>query len=268
MRLEGEQCVHPHRAVPLPPVLCLLHLLLPPSSNFFPGAQPRDERRLWGSCCEVGGDQNPLSHLPRHPWGRECSLLHSRSLTVSLGAQTHRHPLKPQRVPSASPGQGHPPWPLIPQHPQGGRIPSALGSRGQGPLSVPSARGGPEGREPSAAPGADPSRRQRPEAGVPASRSTDPALRGGGEGGPAWALHGPAPPLSAPFGLGWSCSRPFIPGLNLGCARAAASRPPRPGRVSSAPCNWLEGARARVIRWGGRLAAPRRPPSRPAAPWR
>lgn len=38
-------------------MLCLLHLLLPPSSNSFSRAQPRDEARLWGSCCEAGGSK-------------------------------------------------------------------------------------------------------------------------------------------------------------------------------------------------------------------
>lgn len=242
------------------------------SAQTFSGAQPRDEARLWGSCCEVGGSKPSFTPSPASmgqgvfPVSQQVPQCHLEHRPTGVPSCPRESPQRPQdrntlRGPSSL------------SVPRGGRVPSALGSRGQSPLRVLSARGGPEGKKLSAVPGADPSRRQRPEAGVPASRPTDPALRRSGEGGvggggPAWALHGPAPPLSAPFGLGWSCSRPFIPGLNLGCAQAAASRPPRPGRVSSAPCNWLEGARARVIRWGGRLAAPRRPPSRPAAPWR
>lgn len=71
--------------------------------------------------------------------------------------------------------------------------------------------------------------RPLPETGVAAPRPPASLARGeGGEGGPSLLR-------SAPLGLGPPPPRPFIPGLNLGCARAAASLPPRPGRVSSAP---------------------------------
>lgn len=106
----------------------------------------------------------------------------------------------------AQDGVPHSPWSRDAEIPW--RSPSSL--RGQRPLSVPSLAAGP-------------SRGSRVLSPPPAPRRGQ-----GGEGGPS-------PLRSAPLGLGPPPPRPFIPGLNLGCARAAASLPPRPGRVSSAP---------------------------------
>lgn len=178
------------------PMLCLLHLLLPPSSNSFSGAQPRDEARLWGSCCEVGGSKPSFTPSPASmgqgvfPVSQQVPQCHLEHRPTGVPSCPRESPQRPQdrntlRGPSSL------------SVPRGGRVPSALGSRGQSPLRVLSARGSPEGKKLSAVPGADPSRRQRPEAGVPASRPTDPALRRSGEGGVGGG--GPRGPFTAPL---------------------------------------------------------------------
>lgn len=198
---------------------------------------------MWGSCSEVWGGIKPLIHCVflSVPHGKDpssaphpaaspsqslaevcschCPLMsrmvpwcfqvvchpHSRSFTsylrtgIPCGPSPHRSPpesvLAQDRVPQCR-------WSRDAEILW--RSPSSL--RGHRALSVPS-------------PAAAPSRGSLYRA----------PLRGeGGEGGPS-------PLRSAPLGLGPLQPRPFIPGLNLGCARAAASRPPRPGRVSSAP---------------------------------
>lgn len=195
--------IHAEQCLCLPCCACCTSCSHPAQTLFLghsPGTRPG-----CGAAAVRRGDQNPLSHLPQHPWGRECSLFHGRSLTVPVGSQVpwkihlsvprtgtsqsppfhsrslsvtwSTDPLVSPHVPGSPlsvPRTGTPPpWPLIPQRPQGRQGPLSSGvpraESPQDPLSVPSARGGPEGKEPSAAPGADPSRWQRPEAGVPAS---------------------------------------------------------------------------------------------------
>lgn len=183
-------------------MLCLLHLLLPPSSNSFSGAQPRDEARLWGSCCEAGGSKPsftpssasvgqgvfPVSRQVPHGvcWESgpmedppQCS--QDRDLSESPISQQvpqchleHRPtgvPSCPRESPQRPQDRNTLRGPSSLSVPRGGRVPSALGSRGQSPLRIPSASpqlgGVPRARnpqrppEPTPAGGSDPRRGSR-----------------------------------------------------------------------------------------------------------
>lgn len=77
--------IHAEQCLCLPCCACCTSCSHPAQTLFLghsPGTRPG-----CGAAAVRWGDQNPLSHLPQHPWGRECSLFHGRSLTVSVGSQ-------------------------------------------------------------------------------------------------------------------------------------------------------------------------------------
>lgn len=120
-----------------------------------------------GAAAVRWGDQNPLSHLPQHPWGRECSLFHSRSLSVTWSTDPLASPHVPESPlsvprtgtpsvaphPSASPGEAGSPQLWGPE----GRVPSGSSQLG----GVPRARNSQRSLEPTPAGGSDPRRGSR-----------------------------------------------------------------------------------------------------------
>lgn len=239
----------------------------PPTQGRDPSVSPTPQQIPHSLCWSLDPSASPLMSWTVVPW---CSQSRDPP-SVSPTPQQLPHSVSQCMAPHLMSGR-------LPQCPQAWDPPPPGPSVSPGEAETPLSSWGPlsvTGAETLLLSGHGPRRR---EGGGPRSTAS-PALRrrrsggGGGEGRPrrpCRAVPCRPRPRSAPPRSGWDQPppRPFIPGLNLGCARVAASRPPRPGRVSSALRNWLESARARVIRWGGRLAAPRRPPSRPAVPWR